>query len=127
MGQMGFFDIKNDPLVKIDEAVPWEDFRPPLETRWRLRPKERKSKTGRKRRLGGKAFAGGGIELLGHRDEGGAGRIEAVDQFGEVGERLCQAIAERAAWPAGCDRARPESRRWPARRAGRRRRPIGAP
>ncbi len=37
MGQMGFFDIanryagldaKNDPLVKIDEVVPWEDFRP---------------------------------------------------------------------------------------------------
>ena len=34
MGQMGFFDIanryagldaKNDPLVKIDEVVPWED------------------------------------------------------------------------------------------------------
>ena len=33
MGQMGFFDVakryagldaKNDPLVKIDEAVPWE-------------------------------------------------------------------------------------------------------
>ena len=37
MGQMGFFDIaqryagldaKNDPLVKIDEVVPWQDFRP---------------------------------------------------------------------------------------------------
>ena len=37
MGQMGFFDIakryagldaKNDPLLKIDEVVPWEDFRP---------------------------------------------------------------------------------------------------
>ena len=37
MGQIGFFDIanryagldaKNDPLVKIDEVVPWEDFRP---------------------------------------------------------------------------------------------------
>ena len=41
MGQMGFFDIanryagrdaKNHPLVKIDEVVPWEDFRPRLET-----------------------------------------------------------------------------------------------
>ena len=40
MGQMGFFDIakryagldaKNDPLLKIDEVVPWEDFRPRLE------------------------------------------------------------------------------------------------
>ena len=36
MGQMGFYDLanryaeldaKNEPLVKIDEAVPWEDFR----------------------------------------------------------------------------------------------------
>ena len=44
MGQMGFFDIakryadldaKNDPLVKIDEVVPWEDFRPRLEAAWR--------------------------------------------------------------------------------------------
>ena len=41
MGQMGFFDIanryagldaKNDPLVKIDEVVPWEDFRPRQDT-----------------------------------------------------------------------------------------------
>ena len=44
MGQMGFFDIanryagldaKNDPLLKIDEVVPWEDFRPRLEAAWR--------------------------------------------------------------------------------------------
>ena len=37
MGQKGFFDIaqryagldaKNDPLARIDEVVPWEDFRP---------------------------------------------------------------------------------------------------
>ena len=57
MGQMGFFDIakryagldaKNDPLVKIDEAVRWEDFRSSLEATWRLRPEERKSKAGRK-------------------------------------------------------------------------------
>ena len=42
MGQMGFFDIanryagldaKNDPLVKIDAVVRWEDFR----SAWRLR------------------------------------------------------------------------------------------
>ena len=39
MGQKGFFDIaqryagldaKNDPLARIDEVVPWEDFRPRL-------------------------------------------------------------------------------------------------
>ncbi len=44
MGQMGFFDIanryagldaKNDPLVKIDEVVPWEALRPRLEAAWR--------------------------------------------------------------------------------------------
>lgn len=36
MSQLGFFDIanryagldaKNDPLVKLDAVVPWEDFR----------------------------------------------------------------------------------------------------
>ena len=36
MGQIGFFDLskrytgldaKNEPLAKIDEVVPWEDFR----------------------------------------------------------------------------------------------------
>ncbi len=40
MSQLGFFDIanryadldaKNDPLLKIDSVVPWEDFRPHLE------------------------------------------------------------------------------------------------
>ena len=40
MAQMGFFDIenryaaldaKNDPLVKINAAVPWEAFRSRLE------------------------------------------------------------------------------------------------
>ncbi len=44
MGQMGFFDIanryagldaKNDPLARIDEAVPWAALRPRLETVWR--------------------------------------------------------------------------------------------
>ena len=57
MGQMGFFDIanryagldaKNDPLVKIDEVVPWEDFRPRLEAAWRKPAEERKSPAGRK-------------------------------------------------------------------------------
>ncbi len=57
MGQMGFFDIsqryagldaKNDPLVRIDEVVPWEDFRPRLETVWRKPAEERKSPAGRK-------------------------------------------------------------------------------
>ncbi len=57
MGQMGFFDIatryagldaKNDPLARIDEVVPWEDFRPRLETVWRKSAEERKSQAGRK-------------------------------------------------------------------------------
>ncbi len=57
MGQMGFFDIanryagldaKNDPLVKIDEVVPWEDFRPRLEAAWRKPDEDRKSPAGRK-------------------------------------------------------------------------------
>ena len=51
MGQMGFFDIanryadldaKNDPLVKIDAVVPWENFRGRLEAAWRKPPEERK-------------------------------------------------------------------------------------
>ena len=57
MGQKGFFDIaqryagldaKNDPLVRIDEVVPWEDFRPRLEAAWRKPTEERKSPAGRK-------------------------------------------------------------------------------
>ncbi len=57
MGQMGFVDIadrhagldaKNDPLVKIDEVVPWHDFRPRLEAAWRKPAEERKSPAGRK-------------------------------------------------------------------------------
>ena len=44
MGQMGFFDLgnrysgldaKNDPLLKIDGVVPWEDLRARLEAVWR--------------------------------------------------------------------------------------------
>jgi transposase, IS5 family len=54
---MGFFDIanryagldaKNDPLVRIDEVVPWDDFRPRLEAAWRRPAEERKSPAGRK-------------------------------------------------------------------------------
>jgi hypothetical protein len=41
MAQMGFFDLsdsyasldaKRDPLVEIDAVVPWEEFRPALES-----------------------------------------------------------------------------------------------
>ena len=57
MIQLGFFDIanryagldaKNDPLVKIDAVVPWENFRPRLEAAWRKPPEARKSPAGRK-------------------------------------------------------------------------------
>ncbi len=55
MGQIGFYDIadryagldaKNDPLVKINSIVPWEDFRVRLEAAWRKPPEERKSNAG---------------------------------------------------------------------------------
>ena len=57
MGQMGFFDLgnrysgldaKNEPLLKIDEVVPWEDLRARLEAVWRRADKARKSRAGRK-------------------------------------------------------------------------------
>ena len=57
MGQMGFFDLskrytgldaKNEPLAKIDEVVPWEDFRGCLDAVWRRSDKARKSRAGRK-------------------------------------------------------------------------------
>lgn len=57
MGQLGFFDVanryagldaKNDPLLRIDALVPWEDFRARLEAVWRKPADERKSKAGRK-------------------------------------------------------------------------------
>jgi IS5 family transposase len=57
MGQMGFFDVarryagldaKQDPLVRIDALVPWENFRGRLEAVWRRPAAERKSKAGRK-------------------------------------------------------------------------------
>ncbi|WP_373085935.1 IS5 family transposase [Sneathiella sp.] len=57
MSQLGFFDIanryagldaKNDPLLKIDSVVPWEDFRSQLEAVWRKPSNKRKSSAGRK-------------------------------------------------------------------------------
>ena len=57
MTQMGFLDLsdryasldaKRDPLVGIDAAVPWEEFRPALERVWRKPDAERKSRAGRK-------------------------------------------------------------------------------
>jgi IS5 family transposase len=57
VGQLGFFDIakryealdaKNDPLVKIDALVPWEEFRARLEAVWRTPDAARKSAAGRK-------------------------------------------------------------------------------
>jgi hypothetical protein len=57
MDQTGRFDLahryagldaKNDPLVKINDAVPWEEFRPQLEAVWRVPPAERASPAGRK-------------------------------------------------------------------------------
>ena len=57
MSQLGFFDIanryagldaKNDPLLKIDNVVPWEEFRPHLEAVWRKPANQRESSAGRK-------------------------------------------------------------------------------
>ena len=57
MGQMGFFDLenrysgldaKNEPLLKIDRVVPWEDLRARLEAVWRCADEARKSRAGRK-------------------------------------------------------------------------------
>jgi len=57
MAQMGFFDLsdryasldaKKDPLVEINEIVPWEEFHPLLEQVWRKPEAERKSNAGRK-------------------------------------------------------------------------------
>ena len=61
MGQMGFFDLgnrytgldaKNEPLLKIDGVVPWEDLRARLEAVWRRADKVRKSRAGRKQAVG---------------------------------------------------------------------------
>ena len=55
MGQIGFFDLskrytgldaKNEPLAKIDEVVPWEDFRGCLDAVCRRSDKARKSRGG---------------------------------------------------------------------------------
>ena len=57
MGQIGLFDLskryagldaKNEPLAKIDEVVPWEDFRGCLDAVCRRSDKARKSRAGRK-------------------------------------------------------------------------------
>jgi IS5 family transposase len=56
MRQAGFFDVdrrleaisaKGDPLVTIDAAVPWEEFRRPIEAVTETKPAERKSNAGR--------------------------------------------------------------------------------
>ena len=53
MGQMGFFDLgnrysgldaKNEPLLKIDGVVPWEDLRARLEAVWRRADKARRGR-----------------------------------------------------------------------------------
>src|SRR5215207_4123134 len=57
MGQLGFSDLdkryrsldaKKDPLVVLNEVVPWEDFRARLIAVWRKPEEERKSAAGRK-------------------------------------------------------------------------------
>ena len=57
MSPLGFFDVsnryagldaKNDPLLKIDGIVPWEEFRSHLEAVWRKPANQRKSSAGRK-------------------------------------------------------------------------------
>ena len=55
MRQAGFFDVdrleaisaKGDPLVTISAAVPWEEFRRPIEAVAETKPAERKSNAGR--------------------------------------------------------------------------------
>ena len=60
MAQMGFFDVeeryagldaKKDPLLAINAAVPWEQFRELLQSIWRMPAQERKS-IGRPQALG---------------------------------------------------------------------------
>src|SRR5215210_2880973 len=57
MGQIGFFDLderyrgldaKKDPLVFLNEVVPWEDFRAQLSAVWRKPEEEWKNAAGRK-------------------------------------------------------------------------------
>jgi IS5 family transposase len=56
MRQAGFFDVdrrleaisaKGDPLVTINAAVPWEEFRGPIEAVTETKPEKRKSNAGR--------------------------------------------------------------------------------
>src|SRR3982751_6629433 len=67
MGQPGFFDLderyrgldaKKDPLVFLNEVVPWEDFRAQLSAVWRKPEEERKNAAGRKSWAGRKPWAG---------------------------------------------------------------------
>ena len=60
MGQIGFFDLskrytgldaKNEPLAKIDEVVPWEDFRGCLDAVCRRSDKARHLRTNALRRV----------------------------------------------------------------------------
>ncbi len=69
MGQMGFFDISkrhagldanNDPLARIDEVVPWEDFQPRLEAAWRKPVRGTEV-------AGGPQALGRGADVQGHR------------------------------------------------------------
>src|SRR3954466_13079879 len=57
MGQLGFSDLdkryrsldaKKDPLVFLNEVVPWEEFRARLSAVWRKPEEERKNAAGRK-------------------------------------------------------------------------------
>ncbi|WP_428545918.1 IS5 family transposase [Profundibacter sp.] len=56
MGQMGFFDLSSryagldksgDPLVLLNDMVPFEDYRDELKAIWRTPPEQRKSNAGR--------------------------------------------------------------------------------
>ncbi len=57
VGQLGFLDLdqryrsldaKKDPLVVLNEVVPWESFRAQVSAVWRKPDEERKSAAGRK-------------------------------------------------------------------------------
>ena len=56
MGHMGFFDLSSryagldksgDPLVLLNDMVPFEDYRDELKAIWRTPPEQRKSNAGR--------------------------------------------------------------------------------
>ncbi len=80
-GQMGFFDIanryagldaKNGPLARIDEVVPWADFRPRLETVWRKGAR-------------GAEVAGGAETLESWGDVQGDRSLRSLQPFGRSG------------------------------------------